>query len=105
MLFASRVRESWHLVFVRASGLMSRQPNLMRTRRCGEKSKRRCVPGERHLFDANALLTSMRELDTRDEANGGDSGDDPVPTHFQISHHRTSNWSSALWTDGMANFR
>src|SRR2546426_33636 len=25
---------------------------------------------------------------------------DPVPTHFQISHHRTSNRSSALWTNG-----
>ena len=25
--------------------------------------------------------------------------------HFQISHHRTSIRSSALWTDGLANFR
>src|SRR4051794_27800786 len=30
---------------------------------------------------------------------------DPVPAHFQISHHRTSNRPSALWTDGIANFR
>jgi len=57
------------------------------------------------LFDADARLDHARERDAGDEANGGDSGDDPVPAHFQISHQRTSNRSSALWTDGIANFR
>ena len=38
----------------------------------------------------DARLDHMREYDAGDEANGGDSGDDPVPIHFQ-------NWRNHLF--------
>jgi hypothetical protein len=73
-------------------------------------------PALRGKFEARVCLSSAlffrRERPARshvkrdagDKANGGNSGDDPVPIYFQISHHRTSNRPSALWTDGIANF-
>jgi len=43
------------------------------------------VTKECHFLDADARLNAMREHDTDTQANGGDSGDDPVPFHFQCA--------------------
>src|ERR1022692_3146271 len=64
----------------RAGVSMGEQRHRMRSRACGHEPKRRCVLGERHFFDANARLNPMRERNAGDQTNGGDSGDDPVPT-------------------------
>ena len=42
--------------FFRAAVSMSEERNGMRTRRCGEKSKRGCVCSQHYFFDADARL-------------------------------------------------
>jgi hypothetical protein len=47
--------------FFRAAVAMSEERNGMRTRRCGENSKRGCVCRQHYFFDANPRIDRARE--------------------------------------------
>ena len=63
--------------FFRASASMSEERNGMRTRRCGEKSKRGCVCSQHYLFNADARLDRARKYGPK---NQGDDGCCNYPT-------------------------
>ena len=64
----------------RASVSVGEQCHRMRSRACRNELKRRRIFGERHFLDADARLKPMCERQAAEEANDGDSGDQPVPT-------------------------
>ncbi len=54
---------------------MGKQCHRMRFPPSRKKLKRRRLFSERHFLDADAGLSQMRQCNSREEANGGDSGD------------------------------
>ena len=50
---------------------MSEERNGMRTRRCGEKSKRGCVCSQHYFFDANARVDHAREYAPQNQDGDG----------------------------------
>jgi hypothetical protein len=58
-------------IFFRAGSSMGEQCNGMRTRRCGEKSKRGCVCGQHYFFDADARLDRAREYGSKNQGGDG----------------------------------
>ena len=58
-------------IFFRAGGSMSEQRNRMRTRRCGEKSKRGCVCCQHYFFHADARFDHARKYGPNNEDGDG----------------------------------
>src|SRR5207247_4511354 len=57
--------------FFRGEVSMSEEHNGMRTRRCGEKSKRRCVCRQHYFFDADARVDHAREYGPKNQGGDG----------------------------------
>ena len=73
---------------------MSEEHNGMRTRRCGEKSKRRGVCRHHYFFDANARLNHAREHGPKNQGSDG-------RCNYPTVSARTHNVSLATQNDSV----
>ena len=57
----------------------------MRTRRCGEKSNRRCVSDQHHFFDADARLDRAGKYGPKNQGGDGCCNYPPVGSSIHIA--------------------